>query len=286
MKSYKLNIIIIILISLSHLSCNDSEICNISVHTTNGGSATISNYEIINGGLVTLTAKPEQGYIFKGWSINGMTISSKNPYTTEINSDVQFTANFESIYAPTGYNNGYGYIDLGLSVKWATCNIGASNPEERGKLYAWGETKPKSYYDWQTYKWCNGNSYTINKYWYSDNKLYLDIEDDAANFAWGSNWRMPTKKEIEELLVHCIITSDVMNGATGFTITNPKTNKSIFLPAIGSISNTKTACYYWSSSLNENNFCHAYMMYVYYSSGINIKDISRASGFNIRPVCE
>ena len=102
------------------------------------------------------------------------------------------------------------YVDLGLSVKWATCNMGASSPEEYGDHYAWGETETESTYDWNTYKWCKGSKNTLTKYCTDsdygtvDNKTVLDPEDDVAQVKWGGNWRMPTDAEIEELRENCI----------------------------------------------------------------------------------
>ena len=81
---------------------------------------------------------------------------------------------------------------------WATCNVGASKPEEFGGYYAWGETDEKSNYDWSTYKWCNGSYDSMTKYCVYirdgivDNKTVLDLEDDVANVKWGATWRMPT----------------------------------------------------------------------------------------------
>ena len=95
---------------------------------------------------------------------------------------------------------GHEYVDLGLSVKWATCNVGASKPEEYGDYFAWGETQPKSNYDWNTYKWCNGSNDTQTKYNTKsnygtvDNKTTLDLSDDAACANWGGNWRMPQRQ--------------------------------------------------------------------------------------------
>ena len=103
-----------------------------------------------------------------------------------------------------GKHEGYEYVDLGLSVKWATCNVGATTPEGYGDYFAWGETKPKDYYAWSTYKYCDSSSLTLTKYCsksyygkdsFSDNKTILDSEDDAATVNWGGAWRMPTKEE-------------------------------------------------------------------------------------------
>ena len=94
-------------------------------------------------------------------------------------------------------------VDLGLSVKWATCD--ASKPEEYGDYFAWGETTPKSINNWSTYKWCNGDEYSLTKYCYNkdqgivDNKTILDLSDDAARVQWGGSLRMPTDSEMTEL---------------------------------------------------------------------------------------
>ena len=102
-------------------------------------------------------------------------------------------------------HKGHEYVDLGLSVKWATCNVGATTPEGYGDYFAWGETQPKTTYNWSTYKYCNGSYYTLTKYCvdYSygtvDNKTTLELTDDAARVNWGGKWRMPTKAEYNEL---------------------------------------------------------------------------------------
>ena len=88
-------------------------------------------------------------------------------------------------------DNHHEYVDLGLSVKWATCNIGANSPEEYGDYFAFGEVKPKSDYTWSNYKWCESSTYTLTKYCTEsnygivDNKTVLDPEDDAAVVNWG-----------------------------------------------------------------------------------------------------
>ena len=90
----------------------------------------------------------------------------------------------------TGTENGYGYVDLGLSVKWATCNVGANNPEDYGDYFAWGETTTKDTYNWSTYKYCNGDYDLLTKYCnkssygnngFTDNKTQLELSDDAAS---------------------------------------------------------------------------------------------------------
>ena len=110
----------------------------------------------------------------------------------------------EKVQEDTGFENGYQYVDLGLSVKWATFNVGATKPEEYGDYYAWGETETKNDYSWSTYKWSDETGNILSKYntsiYYGtvDNKHVLDAEDDVAHVKWGGKWRMPTQSEQEE----------------------------------------------------------------------------------------
>ncbi len=187
-------------------------------------------------------------------------------------------------------------IDLGLSVKWASCNVGATKPEEYGGYYAWGETEEKSDYSWSTYKYCNGTSTSMTKYCtYSDhgtvdNKTTLEAEDDVAHVKWGGSWRMPTFVEMEELRTNCTWNETTINGVNGYRVTGPNGN-SIFLPKAGSytvsgLSSLGTIGSYWASSL-----------FTYYNSN-NAEGLSfnsndgwwlceyRNSGLSVRPVCE
>ena len=110
----------------------------------------------------------------------------------------------------------YEYVDLGLpsGTLWATFNVGATKPEEYGDYFAWGETKPKDVYDENTYKWYDSNYVLkfLKYYGVDDHRLYqlwgielgsidhlitLLPEDDAATANWGSDWRTPTKEELE-----------------------------------------------------------------------------------------
>ena len=156
------------------------------------------------------------------------------------------------------------WVDLGLpsGTLWATCNIGATSPEQYGDYFAWGETEPKEYYEWNTYKWgyFDENSYLhLTKYntniYYgpNDNKLELDLEDDAAYVNWGPEWRMPTLEDIQELDEYCSWQWTQRNGVNGRLVTGPNGN-SIFLPAAGGrtrdiVFNAGNVAYYWSRSL-------------------------------------
>ncbi|MBQ5370375.1 MAG: T9SS C-terminal target domain-containing protein, partial [Bacteroidaceae bacterium] len=121
--------------------------------------------------------------------------------------------------------DGHEYVDLGLSVKWATCNVGADSPEDYGDYFAWGETSPKSTYDWSTYKWCKGAYDNLTKYNTNsgfgtvDNKNQLDLSDDAARANWGGSWRMPTDEEFIELGEKCSWKRTTQNGVKGYKVT-------------------------------------------------------------------
>ena len=130
------------------------------------------------------------------------------------------------------YMDGYEYVDLGLSVKWASYNIGATKPEEYGDYFAWGEVEPKETYSWATYKWSKGSSSSITKYNANDGKTVLDPEDDAATVILGENYRMPTVEEGNELIEQCTWIWTIYNNVAGYKITGPNGNY-IFLPAVG-----------------------------------------------------
>ena len=138
-------------------------------------------------------------------------------------------------------HNGYEYVDLGLSVKWATCNVGSTSPEDYGYYFAWGETSYKSTYTDNNYKFygesINSSKRYIKKYnseeyrGYTDNKTLLDPEDDVAHVMWGGDWYLPSKDECEELIKNCTWTWVTQNGKNGFKATSKINGNSIFLPA-------------------------------------------------------
>ena len=167
----------------------------------------------------------------------------------------------------------YKAVDLGLpsGTLWADRNVGADAPEAYGDYFAWGETEPKDYYYWDSYKWCNGSSSTMTKYCTSssygtvDGKTTLDLEDDAAYVNMGSEWRMPTKSELDELRNNCTWTWTTQNGVPGKKVTGPNGN-SIFLPAAGyrrysSLDYAGSYGNYWSSSLYWSDPNFAYFLY-------------------------
>ena len=163
-----------------------------------------------------------------------------------------------------GSGGDHAYVDLGLpsGLLWATCNVGADSLEDYGDYFAWGETQPKDTYNWNTYQYCNGSYTTLTKYsntssygynGFTDNLTTLLPEDDAATANWGSDWRMPTEEEWQELLDNTTVTWTTQNGVNGrlFTASN---GNSLFLPAAGcrydsSLDRAGSYGYYWSSSL-------------------------------------
>ena len=192
--------------------------------------------------------------------------------------------------------NRYEYVDLGLSVKWATCNVGAASPEDYGDYFAWGETQPKSTYNWSTYKWCQGSETTLTKYCTKsycgtvDNKTQLDLSDDAARVNWGGSWRMPTHEELTELREKCNWTWTTHNGVNGYKVTSKTNGRSIFLPAASSgdessLDYAGTFGNYWSSSFNTDLPGFANFL-SFDSSSVDCKwCIGFCNGQSVRPVC-
>lgn len=197
-------------------------------------------------------------------------------------------------------NVAHEYVDLGLpsGLLWATCNVGADNPEDYGDYFAWGETQPKSNYSWVTYQYCMGSYNTLTKYCdnasygyngYTDNLTVLEASDDAATAQWGSGWRMPTQAEWQELLNNTTHIWTTQNGVNGrlFTATN---GNSLFLPAAGyrtgtSLYDAGTRGDYWSSSLSTYTGGPSHAWVLDFSSGsCGMGNGTRYVGQSVRPV--
>ena len=198
-------------------------------------------------------------------------------------------------------NQTYEYIDLGLSVKWATCNIGGNSPEDCGVFFAWGEVEPKSKYDWNTYK--HSNFHKLTKYCtkitagnnnFTDNKTSLEFSDDAAYVNLGCNWRMPTLDEFYELKTQCTWTWISYNGVNGYKVIGPN-GTSIFLPASGYIAEIDRNVTvnvningefggYWTNSLSTHDPHSAFALF-FSINNIILSEEYRCYGKPIRPVC-
>lgn len=200
-------------------------------------------------------------------------------------------------------------VDLGLSIKWASFNLGASKPEGYGDYFAWGETVPyyislapltwsdgrEAGYDCPSYKWCNGDDRSMTKYCtdpdygykgFTDGKTVLDLEDDAAHVRLGGKWRMPTKEEMQELLERCTWEETELNGVYGRRVTGPN-GRSIFLPAAGRWGNTflnspGSEGSYWTSSLWL--YPHIASSLLFWSENMRFLGDGRMYGNSIRPV--
>lgn len=179
-------------------------------------------------------------------------------------------------------------VDLGLSVKWATFNLGASKPEEYGNYYAWGEITPKSTYSWDNYFDTTDGGSTFTKY-AKDKKTVLEPSEDAAYAALGGRFRMPTRAEIEALLglPNEWVTNYNGSGINGYKFTG--NGNTLFLPAAGyyGSGSEQAGDYgrYWSTTLNLGNSSMA--VYGYFNSfGTGSSSTTRRYGYSVRPVSD
>ena len=198
------------------------------------------------------------------------------------------------------------YVDLGLSVKWAKCNLGVSKPEEYGDYYGWGCTEPYATgddVDWTLYftklggsgtDWsaCGTDKDPLKDYVYPNSKSIAGTKWDAARKKLGGTWRMPTTAEQQELMNtdNCDWQWTTENGVNGYKVTSKKNDNFIFLPAAGYRSGTSlydagSDGYYWSSSPLPYSSDSAYLMY-FNSSSYDWNYGSRSYGFPVRPVSE
>lgn len=194
---------------------------------------------------------------------------------------------------------GHEWVDLGLSVYWSTCNLGAKSPEQYGDYYAWGEIKPQAdaKYEWDSYEWyyIEGDAlkkYNLNsKYGNVDNKAILDDDDDASHVQWEGSWYMPTTEEITELINNCKWNKKSYSGVVGYEGVSKKNGRSIFIPCNGAIADGKLQNEdyptFWSCELDNSGqdddslygFCFMYGKYESGGAGY-----TRYCGLAIRPV--
>jgi len=180
-------------------------------------------------------------------------------------------------------------VDLGLSVKWACCNVGADVPEGYGGYYAWGETEEKSDYDWDTYQYIDTDGDWQDR-WPNIGSNISGTSYDVAHVKWGDGWRMPTLAEIQELCEKCSWESTSVNGVWGQKVTGPNGN-SIFLPAAGYRDGTEVGGrgsygYYWSGTLSEVHSGGAYYLYFFSGRGYWGGCHDRRYGHTVRPVTD
>ena len=196
-------------------------------------------------------------------------------------------------------DNGHVYVDLGLpsGLKWADRNVGADKVEAYGDYFAWGETKAKSDYSWNTYaygsdynkltKYCSQSSYGLNGF--TDALTELELSDDAARANWGGSWRMPTDADFQELINNTTaewVENYNGTGVKGYRFTASNGNY-IFLPAAGyrydtSLEGVGAYGFYWSRSLSQGYPNNAYGLY--FNSGGVVLNGYRNNGLSVRPV--
>lgn len=198
---------------------------------------------------------------------------------------------------PDPGNHAWVDLDLPSGTLWATCNVGASSPEEYGDYFAWGEAtgynSGKTDFSWSTYKWCKGSYDTLTKYCTNsyngivDNKTELDPEDDAATANWGSGWQIPSIEQCKELINSSYTTKiwTTENGIYGRKITSKSNGNSVFLPAAGccvgtSLDDAGSNGAYWSSSSYDY---YAYGMY-FRLGDVGTGSYIRFCGRSVRPV--
>ena len=256
-----------------------------------------------NGGVGTM----EVDTIYYGYSaeIKACSFTMDGSYFMEWNTDPKgkgapYQAGFLmpldrniTLYAIWSETPGYA-VDLGLSVKWATCNVGAAYPQEFGDFFAWGEISPKNTYTWDNYKW--GSEYNLTKYCYHsqwgrvDNIRILESIDDVAIVEWGDDWRMPTDAEMQELINNCNWTWTTIGGINGYEVTSKSNGNSIFLPAAGyywdnNRYNVRDCCSYWSSSIHPDDPNEAYYLNYTRHNRNWVLGEDHFKGKPIRPVC-
>jgi len=285
---------------------------SIRMVNTGSGCGSSIKYAGISGGIISKQTWYNESQIgdnmrYIGYTNIGGNILESEPVQQPLRENQEVELSFRS--GSTGVINGHDYVDLGLpsGICWATCNVGASSPEEYGDYFAWGETTPKTSYDWFTYRYCDGSgsTNTLTKYCYdsdlgyngfTDNLTTLVASDDAARANWGSSWRMPTRTEMKELLNNCTHIWTSQNGVYGRLFTGPNGN-SIFLPAAGlfyytTLNNPRTTGVYWSSSLsstyNSLYTCGLFFHPDGYSETACVSETAadRSKGLPVRAVCE
>ncbi|MCQ2199863.1 MAG: hypothetical protein MJZ19_09130 [Paludibacteraceae bacterium] len=216
-----------------------------------------------------------EGYEFAGWSQSYKYVWTK----------MSIYATYRKVENPE--IDGHSYVDLGLpsGLKWATCNIGASKPEDDGDYFAWGETTKKE-------KYFQDNSLTYNK----ENDGFVSSEGnlaatyDVATQTWGSSWRMPTREDYQELYNNCDFSTLIINGVEGYKIKSRQEGNDnwIFIPISGYYYNANVLSkgwsgYYWSSTAKDEKTA-----YVSRFSDLNIVTYSsdKYQGCTVRPVSE
>ena len=279
---------------------NDDFIFTIT-YNPNGGEGVMEKDTFYYGYPITIKscAYTKEGYFCKYWNTNpnGSGVKYQQGFELTIDRNIILYAQWKE--------NAWEAVDLGLSVKWASMNIGAESPEDYGFYFAWGEIEPKCIFSEYTYKWCQTSvTSNLTKYNYSsvygttDGKKVLETADDAAYVNWGENWRIPTRGEADELTKNCTWVLTSRNGVEGYEVTSKKNSNSIFLPLAGRYVNDEYEFegingYFWLNSISLNSNSLEIDGKPYQAFCIRLtktgKDPSylqdRYVGLSVRPVC-
>ena len=181
-----------------------------------------------------------------------------------------------------------GWVDMGLpsGTLWYSCNLGTTKPQGYGAYFAWGETRPKADYSWDTYAY--GTQDALTKYYSGDGLTILESGDDAARSAMGGDARMPSDTEWQELLDNCTSEWTTYRGVNGYMFTAKSNGNRLFFPAAGyrdgsELHDAGEDGHFWSSSLYESGPSYAWGMY-FFSGDQYVSYDYRGHGFSVRPV--
>lgn len=300
MKNYLFPLALIALMPLSAVSCGDGDDNDDSI-PVQSVSISPDHIELEPGQTQTLTLTVEPAnatYSTPVWTSQNPAVASvdqsgavkaEKAGSTSVTVALDGFIAYCDVLVSTAVSDPVA-VDLGLPVKWASCNVGATKPEEFGDYFAWGEIATKNNYS--VYNWYNYDTSTYTKYSASDGLKTLESADDAARANWGAPWRMPTRAEINQLLDTQTNSAykwtwGPLNGVAGWTVTYLTNGNSIFLPAAGYLDSAKREVgsfgYYWGSSLHETLLYNAWGMKLDPSIVVGYAS-SRSTCYTVRPV--
>ena len=262
----------------------------------------------VNWSFTSSDVLEEYDGIFKAKQSGSVTITA-----TTVDGEKQATTSVRVF--GTGINNGHPYADMGLSVNWATYNIGTDTPAGWGDKFAWGETEPKEEYTWATYKFMqegyadrehitkytqDDGRWSINGIWWDDEGNFigdgitqLEPQDDAAIVNWKGSWRMPTKAEQIELVENCYFSLVIKDGIEGYVYTSKINGESIFFPfANSSSSGYPSGLEYWGDYWSSTLYYYPYFAHIsdiiHYTynryTWVGWSYAERYRGLSVRPV--
>ena len=275
MKSLAIALFAGFVLSCSESGGNDPEpqpTYTVTVSATEGGTVSADKTACPAGEEVSVAATADEGYRFAGWYENETAVATEAVYS--------FVMPARNVVLQARFEHEAEAVDLGLSVKWASWNVGASAPEEFGGRYGWADP--------------TGEKQTTELDDYPGATPPDDIcgtEYDIARAQWGDGWRLPSQTEFQELADNCTWEWTEVNGVAGCRATAANGN-AIFFPAAASrdgatVSNQvgQRGCY-WSGTLYGGNDRYAYYFYFYDSNQQPARNNRRYMGYSVRPVKE